>query len=77
MSNKDEKIMEKIYKIIREGNNVEIRGTANGELKILEVKKKIISVWIGRSEGLSGVSICVAVATYVLTLFVWQKQRKP
>lgn len=44
MSNKDEKIMEKIYKIIREGNNVEIRGAANGELKILEVKKKIISV---------------------------------
>ena len=44
MSIKDEKIMEEIRSIIRRGNNVEIRGTKEGEIKVYEVKKHIIPV---------------------------------
>lgn len=44
MSTKEEKLMEEIRGIIRRGNNVEIRGTKEGELKVFEVKKHIIPI---------------------------------
>ena len=41
MSAQDEKVIRKIYAIIQRGNNVEIKGTKDGGIKVFEVKKKI------------------------------------
>ena len=48
MSEKDKEVIRKIYVIVERGNNVEIKKTKNGELKVFEVKKNIVAVWIGR-----------------------------
>lgn len=44
MSTKDEKILEKIYLIIQRGNDVEIRKSKDGELKVFEVKKHTVPI---------------------------------
>ncbi len=41
MKAQDEKVIRKIYAIIQRGNNVEIKGTKDGSIKVFEVKKKI------------------------------------
>ena len=48
MSEKDKEVIRKIYVIVERGNNVEIKKTKNVELKVVEVKKNIVAVWIGR-----------------------------
>ena len=48
MSEKDKEVIRKIYVIVERGNNVEIKKTKDGELKVFEVKKNIVAVWIGR-----------------------------
>lgn len=44
MSEKDKEVIRKIYVIVERGNNVEIKKTKNGELKVFEVKKNIVAV---------------------------------
>ena len=44
MSTKDEKRLEKIHLIIRRGNDVEIRKSKDGELKVFEVKKHSVPI---------------------------------
>lgn len=44
MSKKDEEVIQKIYVIVNRGNNVEIKKTKDGELKVFEVKKNIVAV---------------------------------
>ncbi len=44
MSEKDKEVIIKIRKIVDRGNNVEIKKTKDGELKVFEVKKNIVSV---------------------------------
>lgn len=44
MSKKDEEVIKKIYIIVNRGNNVEIKRTKDGELKVFEVKKNIVAV---------------------------------
>lgn len=44
MKTYDENIIKKIYDIIRRGNDVEIKGTKDGGIKVLEVKKKTVAV---------------------------------
>ncbi|SDB02246.1 MULTISPECIES: hypothetical protein [Clostridia] len=44
MSNSDKAVIEKIYAIIKRGNNVEIKGTKDGTIKVFEVKKKTVAV---------------------------------
>ena len=44
MSTKDEIIMGKIRLIIQRGNDVEIRKSKDGELKVFEVKKHTVPI---------------------------------
>ena len=44
MSKKEEEVIQKIYVIVNRGNNVEIKKTKDGELKVFEVKKNIVAV---------------------------------
>lgn len=44
MSEKDKEVIRKIYVIVERGNNVEIKKTKDGELKVFEVKKNIVAV---------------------------------
>ena len=44
MSKKDEEVIRKIHIIVERGNNVEIKRTKDGELKVFEVKKNIVAV---------------------------------
>lgn len=44
MSTKDEKMLEKIHLITRRGNDVEIRKSKDGELKVFEVKKHSVPI---------------------------------
>lgn len=44
MSKKDKEVIQKIYVIVNRGNNVEIKKTKDGELKVFEVKKNIVAV---------------------------------
>lgn len=44
MSKHDEDVIRKIRAILQRGNNVEIKSTKDGNIKVYEVKKHIVAV---------------------------------